>query len=45
MCMLGHSNKMICFWLSGFFNSDVGRQVVIIIIIIIIIMDGCGLQD
>ena len=37
---------MSCFWLSGFFNSDVGRQVVIItIIVIIIIMDGCGLQD
>ena len=29
---------MLCFWLSGFFNSDVGGRV-------IIIMGGCGLQD
>ena len=20
--VLGHSNKMLCFWLSGFFNGD-----------------------
>ena len=38
--MLGHSNKMLCFWLSGFFNSDADGQV-----IIIIIMGGCGLRD
>ena len=37
---LGHSNKMLCFWLSGFFNSDAGGWV-----IIIIIMGGCGLRD
>ena len=37
--VLGHSNKMLCFWLSGFFNSDAGGRV------IIIIMGGCGLRD
>ena len=31
---------MVCFWLSGFFNSDAGGRV-----IIIIIMGGCGLWD
>ena len=36
----GHSNKMLCFWLSGFFNSNAGGRV-----IIIIIMGGCGLRD
>ena len=30
---------MLCFWLSGFFNSDAGGRV---IIIIIIIMGECG---
>ena len=35
---------MLCFWLSGFFNSDAGG-LVIIIIIIIIITDGCGLRE
>ena len=44
--VLGHSNKMLCFWLSGFFNSDTGgRVIIIIIIIIIIIMGRCGLQS
>ena len=30
---------MLCFWLSGFFNSDAGGRV---IIIIIITMGECG---
>ena len=25
---------MLCFWLSGFFNSDAGRRVIIIIIMV-----------
>ena len=29
---------MLCFWLSGFFNSDAGGRVIIIIIIIIIVV-------
>ena len=33
--VLGHSNKMLCFWLSGFFNSDAGGRVITIIIIMV----------
>ena len=39
--ILGHSNKMLCFWLSGFFNSDAGGRVIIIIIIIIMVGVAC----
>ena len=37
---------MLCFWLSGFFNTDVGRRVIIIIIMVGVVCEteSQGLQ-